>query len=345
MAMTYKCPSCGASMAFDGEKGTLSCEYCGREQPVEEVEQSLNPEEYEALEPQTGKADGTFKVYRCASCGAEMLTDEHTSATICSFCGSPGLMEDRLTGQHKPSRVLPFQISRERAEDIFRRWTKKGLLTPGDFSSRNTLEKITGIYVPYWLYDYDTSVTLTAHCTRIRHQRKGDYEYTYTDHFQVYREVEGDYDGVPEDASEKMEDELMERAEPFDYSQMKPFEMPYLAGFLSEKYNYTSGQMAERAKKRVSEMAYGAARGTINGYATVNVTTQRIHLREKAVEYVLLPVWMLNYRYNGTNQQFLINGQSGKMVGTLPVSGGKTIAWFCGITAAVFLLLNLFLGL
>ncbi len=62
MAMTYKCPSCGASMAFDGEKGTLSCEYCGREQPVEEVEQSLNPEEYEALEPQTGKADGTFKV-------------------------------------------------------------------------------------------------------------------------------------------------------------------------------------------------------------------------------------------------------------------------------------------
>ena len=161
----------------------------------------------------------------------------------------------------------------------------------------------------------------------------------------MYREVTGDYDGIPEDASEKMEDELMERAEPFDYGQMKPFEMPYLAGYLSEKYNYTSAQMAQRAKKRVSEMAFGAARGTINGYATVNVTTQRIHLREKAVEYVLLPVWMLNYRYNGNHQQFLINGQSGKMVGTLPVSGGKAIAWFCGITAAAFLLLNLFLGL
>ena len=137
---------------------------------------------------------------------------------------------------------------------------------------------------------------------------------------------------------------LMERAEPFDYSQMKPFEMPYLAGFLSEKYNYTSAEMAKRAKKRVSDMAFGAARGTINGYATVNVTSQRIRLREKAVEYVLLPVWMLNYRYKGTNRQFLINGQSGKMVGTLPVSTGKAAAWFFGITAAVFLLLNLFLG-
>ena len=91
-------------------------------------------------------------------------------------------------------------------------------------------------------------------------------------------------------------------------------------------------------------MAFGAARGTINGYATVNVTSQRIRLREKAVEYVLLPVWMLNYRYKETNRQFLINGQSGKMVGTLPVSTGKAAAWFFGITAAVFLLLNLFLG-
>ena len=153
-------------MAFDGEKGTLSCEYCGKDLPVEEMEQSLNQEEYEALEPQAVEDDGAFKVYRCASCGAEMLTDEHTSATVCSFCGSPGLLEDRLTGQHKPSRVLPFQISREKAVEIFRQWTRKGLLTPGDFSSRNTVEKITGIYVPYWLYDYDTILTLITQTTK-----------------------------------------------------------------------------------------------------------------------------------------------------------------------------------
>lgn len=330
-------------MTFDGEKGMLSCAYCGTDLPVEEMEQSLEAEEYETLDQTGEESRETFKVYRCGSCGAQMLTDEYTSATICSFCGAPGLMEDRLTGQHRPDRVLPFQISKEKAVEIFRQWTRKGLLTPGNFSSRNTLEKITGIYVPYWLYDYDTSVTLTAHCTRVRSQRKGDWQYTYTDHFQVFREVDGDFDHVPEDASEKMEDALMERAEPFNYGQMKPFDMPYLSGYLSEKYNYTSEEMAQRAKKRVSDTAFQTAKSTIGGYTGVHITSQRIHLREKAVEYVLLPVWMLNYRYGGKNHQFLINGQSGKMVGTLPVSKGKAAACFGLVSAAAFVLMMVLL--
>ena len=343
MPVTYKCPSCGAAMAFDSEKGTLSCEYCGTDLPIEEVEQTLAQEEYEPLGDQVQKGTEDFKVYRCLSCGAEMLTDEDTTAAVCSFCGAPGLMEDRLTGELRPSRVLPFQISKEKAENIFRQWTRKGLLTPKDFRSRNTIEKISGIYVPYWLYDYDASVMLTAHCTRVRIQRRGEWQYTYTDHYQVHREVNSDFDGVPEDASEKMDDQMMESAEPFDYCQMKPFELPYLAGYQSEKYHYTSEEMAQRAKKRVADMAFGVARSTINGYDSVQITNQRIHLKEKAVEYVLLPVWMLNYRYQGKNYQFLINGQSGKMVGVLPVSKGRAAAFFGLVTAAVFTLLTIFL--
>ena len=95
MPVTYKCPSCGAAMAFDSEKGTLSCEYCGTDLPIEEVEQTLAQEEYEPLGDQEQKGTEDFKVYRCLSCGAEMLTDEDTTAAVCSFCGAPGLMESR----------------------------------------------------------------------------------------------------------------------------------------------------------------------------------------------------------------------------------------------------------
>ena len=199
-------------------------------------------------------------------------------------------MEDRLSGQLKPTFVLPFKITREDAVDRFRAWTRGNILTPRGFSSSSTLEKITGIYVPFWLYDYNTNVHLDAHCTRIRTSRSGDYEYTYTDHFDVSRDLNVEYDKIPADASEKMNDK-------------------------------------------------------ISGYSSVNVINQRLHIRELKENYVLLPVWMLNYRYKGTNYQFAINGQTGKQVGTLPVSGGRAASLFGAVSAAAFVLLTIIGGL
>lgn len=343
MAITYKCPSCGAAMGFDGDTGTLHCEYCGTKVPVEEMEQTLEKEEYETLEPEGEAETEEFKVYHCSSCGAEMLAEKNTTATICSFCGAPGLLEDRLSGERRPESVLPFKVTREEAVEKFRGWTKKGLLSPKDFRSENTIEKITGFYVPYWLYDYDANVALTAHCTRVRTERRGDYRYTHTDHYQVYREVDSDFDRVPQDASEKMADGAMERTEPYDYGQLKSFQMGYLSGYLSDSYDYTSAEMAQRAKERVKRRAFEIARGTIGGYATTTVTNERIHLREKKIEYSLLPVWMLNYRYRGANYQFLVNGQSGKMVGEQPLSKGRAAGWFAGIALGLYLILTLIL--
>ena len=347
MTVSYKCPSCGAAMEFDPETGKLDCGHCGYETTVEEM--TKNPQQEESFEEAEDAKEegetGTFKVYRCPSCGAEMLTDEYTSAAICGFCGMPGLMEDRLSGQLKPTFVLPFKITREDAVDRFRAWTRGNILTPRGFSSSSTLEKITGIYVPFWLYDYNTNVHLDAHCTRIRTSRSGDYEYTYTDHFDVSRDLNVEYDKIPADASEKMNDKIMDLMEPFDFTQLKQFEMPYLSGFMSERYNFGSDELQGRAKNRARNFALQTARNTISGYSSVNVINQRLHIRELKENYVLLPVWMLNYRYKGTNYQFAINGQTGKQVGTLPVSGGRAASLFGAVSAAAFVLLTIIGGL
>ena len=48
-------------------------------------------------------------------------------------------------------------------------------------------------------------------------------------------------------------------------------------------------------------------------------TGEDIHLKRTGVHYALLPVWMLNTRWNGKNYMFAMNGQTGRMVGDLPV--------------------------
>lgn len=347
MVVTYKCPGCGAAMEFDGESGKLTCGSCGTQLTVEEYNNlPLGEDTY----TQADHGESTtiqVQIFKCPSCGAELMTDEHTVATICSYCGNPGLISDRMVGVHSPKAVLPFRITKEQAVERFLKWTRHGLLTPNDFTSKNTLEKITGMYVPYWLYDYRIRVDMTAQATRSHTTRRGDMEYTYTDHYQVYRQVDTEFEKIPVDASDRMDDQVMECLEPYDYQEMKDFEMGYLSGYVADKYSAGSDTFQERAKTRAREAAIGVARSTIGGYHTVQVINQRAEIHEKNVDYVMLPVWVLNYRYQGKDYAFTLNGQTGKLHGKLPISKGKMAKWFgiiSGISFAVILGLSLLGG-
>lgn len=328
MVLVYKCPSCGSNMTFDSENQKLVCSHCNTVKNVDEVKADSEEEQMDV------------KSYKCPTCGAELLADLHTTATFCNYCGNSALIETRIK-QDKPSKVIPFTISKEKAVEAYLKWCKKGILTPKSFVEKNTLEKISGIYVPFWLYDYDTEVTLRADCTRVRVERRGDTEYTHTDHFDVFRDVRIDYNKIPVDASEKMPDEIMDKLEPFDYSGLKSFDMPYLSGFLSEKYNFTDDELRGRAENRVRSYASNQARGTINGYATTIVIDEQITLNKKDTQYVLLPVWILNYRYLGKDYMFAMNGQTGKVVGDLPVSKSKAAGWFASVAAASFIIIHI----
>lgn len=323
-------------MVFDSQKQKMYCKHCGTEKSIEEAERTKSS---------FGAKTEEFKHYTCPSCGAEILTDEHTAATFCSFCGSPSLIEDRLSGEKTPALIIPFKINREQAVEIYRNWCKRGILTPKDFLKESTIEKISGIYVPFWLYDYSADASITANCTRVRMERRGDIEYTHTDHFVVQRDVSGSYSKVPADASEKMKDDVMEKLEPFSYTELKTFEMPYLSGYLAEKFNFTSSEMKDRAEGRIKDYIMQETRNTIIGYSTTMIVGQNIHLEEDDVKYTMLPVWILNYRYKNKPYLFAINGQTGKLVGNLPIDKAKTAYWFTGITAAVFAVLMLIGGI
>lgn len=230
--ITYKCPGCGTVMVFDPDTQMLACPSC---------QESCTVNEYLAKygNPQAGSYDNSgssddsgdqpeMKVYHCTSCGAELVSDEYTSATICGFCGNPTLVADRLEGEFKPKLIIPFKLDKDTAVEKFRAWTRKGPLTPGTLRSDSMIDKLTGIYVPFWCYDVHSTDSMHGTGLIVSREDHADYYYTVTQYYDVAREVSARFEKIPADASEKMNDDDMDKLEPFNYSELRKFEMPYL---------------------------------------------------------------------------------------------------------------------
>lgn len=319
-------------MRFDSKTGTLSCPSCGRQDNIENFSDEFIEKTFDENE---------VVHYECNNCGAEILTDPDTTATNCSFCGAPVVLGDRLRGELAPAKVIPFSISKEEAIAAFKKWCRNGLLTPRGFMAADRIKEITGIYVPFWMYDLDSNAQVEAVGTKIRTYTRGDYIYTETRFYNVYRDIDLRYVNVPVDASEKLNDELMDKLEPYHYGNLKEFKTPYLAGYIAEKYNFTDEELYSRVKEKVQPFIDSYIQSTIQGYATVNYKNKQIHTSKKNAMYVLLPVWMFAYDYDDQEHIFAMNGQTGKVVGKPPLSAGKIAAWFSGIAGSIFLALKL----
>lgn len=335
MILHYKCPNCGSDMSFDPKSGELTCSSCRLQMNIEQYQE----QEKLAAEALDQVLDET-REYQCNNCGAVLTTTADTVATNCSFCGAGVVLSDRVSGHLAPAKVIPFAITKEEAAQAFRKWCRNGLLTPKGFMTADRITSITGIYVPFWLYDLNSRVEVSAVCTRVRRYTRGEYVYTETDYFDVYRDINLDYVKVPVDASTKMNDELMDKLEPFPYAQLKAFKTPYLAGYLAEKYNYTDEELLPRAKEKISSYIESFIRSTITGYTSVSFKSKNINTKNVQSRYVLLPVWMVSYNYDRSEHMFAMNGQTGKVVGKPPISAGKVSAWFGGIAASTFVVLK-----
>lgn len=332
MVIHYKCPNCGSDMAFDAESGKLSCRSCGREDNIEEFSDEFIETVFEEDEA---------KDYKCNNCGAVIVTDADTTATTCSFCGAAVVLADRVSGILAPSLVIPFTISKQEAEEAFRKWCRKGLLTPRGFMSADRIKKITGLYVPFWLYDLKNEAEVRAIGTKVRRYTRGDYIYTVTKYYDIYRDLRIDFSRVPADASEKMDDELMDKLEPYHYNELKDFKTPYLAGYIAEKYNYDAKELLPRVKEKLSKPIDDFIRSTIRGYHSVQYKEKHIRTTKTRSLYTLLPVWMVYYDYNQSKYIFAMNGQTGKVVGKPPLSKGKIAAWFGGISVGTFMIMKI----
>ncbi len=356
MLQEYKCPCCDGAIAFDSTLQKMKCPYCDTEFEMETLaayDEELKGQPKDQMEWNTaagnewqpGEADG-LRRYVCQSCGGEIVGDETTAATACPYCDSPVVMMGQFAGDLKPDYVIPFKLDKQAAVEALKRHCSGKKLLPKVFKDQNHIEEIKGVYVPFWLYNAKADAQIRYKATRVRMWSDSKYDYTETQVYSVTRAGTLDFERVPVDGSSKLDDVLMESLEPFDFSQAVDFQTAYLAGYLADKYDVDAHQSEERANQRIRQSTEDAFRDTVDGYTTVTPLSTGIALKEGVAKYALYPVWLLSTRWQGKQYLFAMNGQTGKMVGDLPMDKGAFKRWFFGLTgavaAAIFLLSYLF---
>ena len=343
----FKCPCCGAALVFDGVSQTLDCSSCGNSFETETLRQIEESEgetakqskfDWEHYEPRSYEPDGEINLasYSCPSCGAEIAGDNNLGATICPYCGNSTIVKRNFEGTLRPDYIIPFRTDKEGAMRAFENACSNAPFLPNEFKDKREVEKMTGVYVPYWMFDCDCSASATYGATRVSAWSDSRFDYVKTDFYKLIRAGTMGFANIPVDASSKTDNRYMEGVEPFDYSAAVDFNAGYLSGYLADRYDVSADDSIDRANERVKNTAQNVLRGTASGYATVTPESTRVSFSGGKIRYSLLPVWMLNIKYMDKMYKYVINGQTGKVSGEFPVSKGKKFRFFAAVFGAVF---------
>ncbi len=376
MADTIKCPHCAANLKFAAGAQKLQCPFCGGEFAIDEIESHLAEletkvkpsEEPKAVEPDTKTAqpeaaetdpENTIKMehleaiegqgesaadnveFICNSCGGKILSDASTSASFCPFCGSPALIGQRLSGEFTPKYIIPFKYDREAAEAAFIKWCKGGKYTPVKFVSKQNIAKLTGLYVPFWLFDVAGKVHIegTAQTSRTSGNYTVITDYAYTLNGNI------DWQKVPFDGETRIDDALMEAIEPFNYKEMVPYDYKYLPGFFADRYDQSEEQLNKRAKDTCHQYLNQEVANKFKRYDSHKKIVNNSTLTPVKAEYALLPVWFMQYKYLGKSYYFAMNGQTGEVAGKAPVSKVKQTMFFSVTLAICSVIARFIIGL
>lgn len=361
MADTLKCPNCGSNLTLNADTGLLDCPNCGSSfdpqklaVTVEELEakqaEPTDPSQAPAQAQAQGETQGEAQPqeapeqteFVCNACGAKLVTDSHTAATFCAFCGSPALVGKRLTEQFQPQYMIPFKYSRKSAEEAFIQWAGKGKWTPFGFVSKKNVQKMTGLYVPFWLFNINATIDAKGTATK-SHYRGND---EIVESFNFERKAQLYWNNVPLDGETRIDDALMEAIEPFDFRALMPYDYRYLPGFYADRYDQTPQDLSGRATKRgidgINQALNSSLKGTYDRF-TIKENLSRIDSME--ANYALLPVWFLSYKYRNKYYYFAMNGQTGEVAGQVPVSPVKKMMFFFIVLGILAVITRFALGL
>lgn len=337
----YKCPLCSGPLHFAPASGKMECEYCDSSFTVEEIEAKYaqaNAEAVQAKKEADNKPaaaedewevsteewnnDG-MKAYNCPSCGATLLCEDTTGASSCPYCGNPTIVPAQFEGAMKPDYVVPFKIDKNAAVEALKKFYGSKYLVPKSFKSGSHLDEVQGVYVPFWLYDGYAQGECVYEAVKKEVKKTADEEIITSRIYSVERSGNMRFEKIPADASTKMDDDMMDSIEPYDYKELKPFTNAYMTGYLADQYDVSAKDNAKRAIARAKESTKNALFNDVKGYDTVTPRRENIRVQQGKAYYAMMPVWMLTTSYNGKDYKFAMNGQSGKPAGELPMDKGK----------------------
>jgi hypothetical protein len=343
----FPCVNCGANTVFGPGTGSMLCAHCGHAEPVEASSAPIVENDYKATLAQAGTAGPVAptstagKEIQCKNCGARTMSSKQ--AERCAFCDSAMVVELPPEPMQLPQAVLPFEIKRDKAQELFVTWLSTRWFAPFKLVARAKREGLDGVYLPYWTYD---SATVTDY-----RGERGDYYYvtvSYTDSNgkqQTKQErrtrwsnasgtVNVDFDDVLICGSKSLPAKLVIDLEPWDLERLAAFNPKYLAGFMAERQAIELAEGFGLAQVRMEPRINDAIRSDIGGDEQ-RISSTDVDYRDITWKHILMPLWLSAFHYNEKVFRVTVNARTGEVTGERPYSAFKIIMFILMICAII----------
>lgn len=334
---TFPCESCGAELEFSIGEQDLACRYCGfvktldlgdsseiEEQDLEAALETLSRRRQAGAPP----PPTDLGEVRCEGCGALVTFRGTLTSRSCPYCGTPLQRSDlhQSAERIRVDGVLPFQVERRKARANLAAWMRSRWFAPNAFIRGKIVEKIEGVYLPFWTFDamtftryrgargehYYVTVGSGKNRRRVRRTRW----YPASGSFQRF------FDDVPVLAAEDLPEKVMRALEPWPLKRCVPFTDEVLSGYLARTYDKPLDRGFSEARVRIDQSLEADVRARIGGDVQ---RVDAIDTRYDGLTYkhLLLPAWLLAHRFRERLYRIVVNAGTGEVSGERPYSWVK----------------------
>lgn len=339
---SYKCGSCGGTVCFDPETQNLKCEYCRSITAFEVNEVEIKSYSLEdGLEHCDTDWQQETRVIHCDSCGADTILDGNNTSQLCAFCDSTHVTDIENQPGIKPELLIPFKISEDKARQLFKKWIKGKFFAKGEAKKSNRIANIAGIYLPYWVFNTDTSTQYWGRRGTTVQTGSGKNRQTTTHWSNVSGTYFENFRDVTICGSDQIEKMGLSKKLDFKYEELQGYDPGFLSGFIAEKYIRGVENSWERCKQKINDFIRRGIKREIGGDKQ-EITSMDTHYANTRYKHVLCPVWMSVYKFQGKEFPFVVNGQTGKIEGKYPLSIPKVAGAVAAAALIIYILIRLF---
>jgi hypothetical protein len=334
----HPCAACGAQAEWNPAKQMLVCGFCGTQAPfkvdaatgaIQEIDlvRALRDLPDEQRGWQTAK-----RTVQCQSCKAVSVFDPERVGQHCDFCGSPALVDyQEIRAPIRPQSLLPFKVTEAQVREQIRRWYASKWLAPGRLKSKALVDRIHGVYIPYWTFDaqavcpWEGEAGHYYYTTERHRDSKGRMQTRQVRHVRwepASGEVQHFFDDEPIPGTQGVSHALLSEIQPFPTGDLVPYATAFLSGFVVEHYQVVLFDAAQRSQEAMARKLHEMCAAQIRGDTYRNLQIHPV-FSSRTFKHILVPVWLLTYNYSAKVYQVVVNGCTGGMAGQYPKSPWK----------------------
>ena len=244
------------------------------------------------------------------------VDDESPRSHLLKACHNPVVLKAGYPASSSRTRSSRSSMPKKEATDRFLKYVASKWFIPKAFFNEEQIEKLSGVYYPFWIYDCEVEGGIEGHAKNIRVWRGGMYEYTETSTYAFERGGKVHVQNITRNALKKSDRNLIDAVRPFRIEQAQSFAMPYLQGFVAQKRDVETQEVSQELQASARKYAQMAMEQTVNGYTSASTDRSSLHPVKEKWQYLLLPVWVLTYgASNGDRYYYAMNGQTGEIKG------------------------------